>query len=505
MFNFVKKYYLFFSLAAIIILYFFTRLFNILMLPIFTDEAIYIHWIQVATNDPSWRFISLTDGRQPMYVWAGIFFYKAISDPLLAGRLVSVGTGFLSTIGMFFLGWELFKNKKIGLLTSFLYVLYPFSLVYDKMALYDSMVAMFIIWILYFTVLLVRHVRFDLGMILGMVIGGGMLTKTNADFGFILLPFSLLLFPFKKHFDRKRLYRFILFSLVALVIANAMYAILRLSPYFYIIGQKNYTFIYSFSDFIRQPFAFVVGNTKGLGEWFVQYITWPFLVLVIASFFVDKKFFREKLFMLIWFVVPFTLLAFDGKVLYPRYLLNMTVSLIPLGAYGFYILQQKTRQVNIKILLFVVFVSMFLVNDYFILTNFADAYIPQPDKGQYLTDWPSGVGVNQTVRFLQQKAQQGKIYVGTEGTYGLMPYALQIYLYKNSNITINGFWPVNSIPPKDLINASKKIPTYVVFYQPCPSCTVIGKAPATWNVTQVFSIKKIMPNTYYTLYKVNPQ
>ncbi len=502
MINFIKKYYLFFCLTGIIVLYFFTRLFHILTLPIFTDEAIYIHWTQVAANDASWRFISLTDGKQPMYIWVAIFFYKTIHDPLLAGRLVSVGTGLISTIGMFFLGWEIFKNKKIGLLSSLLYALYPFAIVYDKMAMYDSMVAMFIIWILYFTILLVRHVRFDLGMILGMVIGAGMLTKTNADFGFILLPFALLLFPFKKHFDKRRLYLLFLYSLVALVIANAMYAILRLSPYYYIIGQKNLTFIYSFHDFIRQPFAFVVGNTQGLGGWFIEYMTIPFLVLVLATFFVDKKFFREKLFLLIWFIVPFILFAFDGKVLYPRYLLNMTMSLIPLGAYAFYVLQAKIKQVSIKILLFLVFTSIFIVNDYLLLTNFANAYIPQPDKGQYLTDWPSGVGVNQTVSFLQ--SQQGKIYVGTEGTFGLMPYALQIYLYKNPNITINGFWPINATPPQELLDAARKMPTYVVFYQDCPSCTAVGKAPSTWPVTQIFSIKKIAPNTYYTLYKLNP-
>src|SRR5579864_961688 len=100
MIGFIKKHYLFFSLAAIIVLYFFLRLFDILSLPIFTDEAIYIRWSQIASNDASWRFISLTDGKQPMYVWIAMLILKVIKDPLLAGRLVSVGAGFLSTIGI---------------------------------------------------------------------------------------------------------------------------------------------------------------------------------------------------------------------------------------------------------------------------------------------------------------------------------------------------------------------------------------------------------------------
>src|SRR6266700_3354416 len=150
MFNFVKKYYLFFALAGIILLYFFTRLFHILMLPVFTDEAIYIHWSQVAAGDASWRFISLTDGKQPMYVWIAMFFLKVIQDPLLAGRLVSVLAGYLSLVGMFFLGREVFKDTKIGLLASLLYVLYPFSLVYDKFAFFVCFFVHSIIWILFF-------------------------------------------------------------------------------------------------------------------------------------------------------------------------------------------------------------------------------------------------------------------------------------------------------------------------------------------------------------------
>ncbi|HVA96223.1 MAG TPA: glycosyltransferase family 39 protein [Candidatus Acidoferrales bacterium] len=505
MVGFVKKYYLFFALAGIIILYFFTRLYHILSLPIFTDEAIYIHWSQVAANDASWRFISLTDGKQPMYVWIALLFLKVIHDPLLAGRLVSVLAGYLSLVGMFFLGREIFKNTKIGLLTSLLYVLYPFSLVYDKLAIYDSLVATFIIWIMFFTILLVRNVRLDLGMILGMVIGGGMLTKTNADFGFILLPFSLLLFPFKKHFDKKRLFQFIVFALVAVVIANVMYTILRLSPFFYIIGEKNLTFIYSFHDWIREPFAFFAGNMKGLGGWFIQYMTVPFIVLALSAFFVDKKFFREKLFLLVWFVVPFVALAFFGKVIYPRFILNMTMPVIVLGAYALFSLQQMVKKTGLQILIFLVFISMFFINDYFLLTNFASASIPQADKSQLLTGWPSGVGVGQTVRYLQQATKKGKVFVGTEGTFGLMPYALQIYFYNNPNITIEGIWPLDNTPPKELLDASRKMPTYVVFYQSCPSCTTIGKAPTTWPVTEVFSIKKLEPNTYYTLYKVNPQ
>src|SRR6185436_7623182 len=129
--------------------YLFLRLTQIMSLPLFTDEAIYTRWSQIAKQDASWRFISLTDGKQPMFVWWDMIFMRFAHDPLLAGRLVSVVCGLLTMVGLFLLGREIFKNKWVGILSAGLYVLYPFALVYDRMALYDSMVGMFTVWSLY--------------------------------------------------------------------------------------------------------------------------------------------------------------------------------------------------------------------------------------------------------------------------------------------------------------------------------------------------------------------
>ncbi len=495
-----------FVLFALLLLcgfYFFSRLFNLAGLPIFTDEAIYIRWAQIAHDDAAWRFISLTDGKQPSFIWIAMLLIEFIKDPLVAGRLVSVIAGFFSLIGIFFLGREIFKNTKIGLFSALLYVLYPFSLLYDRMALYDSLVAMFIIWTLYFTVLLVRHVRLDIALILGMIIGGGMLTKTSANFGFILLPFALLLFPFKKKFDKLLLGKFVLFAGVAFIIANAMYTILRLSPFYHIIGQKNLSFIYSFSEWLQSPFAYVFGNLKGLGGWLGDYMTIPVLVLAASAFFVSRKYTREKLLLLAWFLVPFMALAFFGKVVYPRFILFMTMPLLVLSAYSLYCLMTYIKLTWLKAVVIFVFIGMWIVTDYYILIDIKKASIASGDRDQFITDWPAGGGVNETITFLKEKAKSEKIFVGTQGTFGLMPYAIEIFLSKNPNITIKGYWPIEAQPPQELLDASRKMPTYVVFYQPCPSCVGIGKAPKSWPLTEEFQMKK-NDETYYTVYKVNP-
>src|SRR3989338_7871979 len=98
--------------VVLLVLFFVTRIVNLEKLPIFCDEGIYIRWAKVAWHDASWRFISLTDGRQPLQTWATIPFLKLFPDqPLFAGRLFGVFSGFASLTGIVLLLRHLFGKK----------------------------------------------------------------------------------------------------------------------------------------------------------------------------------------------------------------------------------------------------------------------------------------------------------------------------------------------------------------------------------------------------------
>ena len=98
--NFNKKDILY--IGIILIAFFVTRLVLLEKFPIFTDEGIYINWAKIAKNDASWRFISLTDGRQPLQTWFTIFFLKFIpNNPRLAGRLFAVTGGLMALSGLY--------------------------------------------------------------------------------------------------------------------------------------------------------------------------------------------------------------------------------------------------------------------------------------------------------------------------------------------------------------------------------------------------------------------
>ena len=499
--NFFKQYKLdILALASASACYFMLRMYHILTLPIFTDEAIYTRWAQIAKQDTAQRFISLTDGKQPLFIWFAAVLMRFIHDPLLAARMVSVLAGFATMIGLYFLGKEIFKNRKIGLLSAVFYLFSPFGLVYDKMALYDSLVGTFAVWGLFISILLVRKVRLDVSFILGLVVGIGMLNKTNAESTLILLPFNLLLFDWRKKERTKRLLLWVCYAGLAAVLAYTYYSILRLSPLFYMVAQKNTTFLYPLHEWLQHPFTFFIGNMHGLLDWFFTYTTIPIVVMVAVSFFISRFFWREKILLLLWFVIPLVYAALFGKVLYPRYILFMILPLLPLAAYTLYWLASRLKNTVVVIVCFFIILFPAFYADYFILNDFAKAPIPKSDLRQYSNDWPAGGGVKETIGVLKAKAANGKIYVVTEGTFGLMPYALEIYLVNDKNVKIQGLWPISETPPKELISINKKIPVYAVFYQPCPSC-INGKAPIGWPVTEIAKYRKGDSSIYLYLYQ----
>src|SRR3990172_12193337 len=100
--RFLSKYKKLILLGILILgVAFFFRIYRLTHLPIFADEAIYIRWAQVMRAEETLRFLPLSDGKQPLYMWSVIPFLKIFTDPLFAGRFLSVLAGIATIVGVF--------------------------------------------------------------------------------------------------------------------------------------------------------------------------------------------------------------------------------------------------------------------------------------------------------------------------------------------------------------------------------------------------------------------
>lgn len=497
---------------GLVAFYFVTRLAFLGDFPIFTDEAIYVRWTQIALDDASWRFISLTDGKQPSFIWIGMVFLKIFGDPLVSLRLVSVAAGFVTLIGVGVLTYELFKNKLAAFIASLVYLVIPFAVVYDRLALYDSLLGAFTVWGIYLSILLVRKVRLDIAFIFGFILGGALLTKSSGIFNVFLLPFTLLLFNFKDKEWKKSLLKWGILVLFVVLLGQAIFSVIKLSPFAHIISQKNSIFVVGYFELFKDPFLFFTGNIKGLTSWLFTYLN-PLLILVIIAFVNFRKYPKEKLLMLLYFILPFLALAFYGKVIFPRFIFFMMLSLIPLISIGFVELIDfaddffKKRKLKIRYTIAALILLFFLLypakTSIDFITNSANATLASADVEQYVKGWPSGGGVKDSIEFFENESRDKEIVIATEGTFGLMPYVYEIFFKDNANIKTIGYWPINEFP-EELREMNKEKDVYFVFYQPCPDCEYPGDAPDAWPLRLVKAYEK-SENTFLSIYKVEKE
>lgn len=96
--------------------YFVTRLLFLSRLPMFTDEAIYIYWAKLIQTGQASPFLSIVDGKPPLFIWSMIpgLFIPSGPQMLVVSRLVSVIAGGVSLVGIYYLGKLLFQKSQVG-------------------------------------------------------------------------------------------------------------------------------------------------------------------------------------------------------------------------------------------------------------------------------------------------------------------------------------------------------------------------------------------------------
>lgn len=483
------------TVVIIVAATFFTRVINLLNIPIFTDEAIYIRWAQIGLADPAHRYISLTDGKQPLMTWLMYPFLLIFQDPLFAGRFVSVISAVFAVIGIYLLGRELF-GKKTAVFSAFLYIISPFTILYDRLALYDALLSSIFIWTLLLEILLVKHLRLDTALILGASIGLGLLTKSSAFFFIYLIPLSLLVFDFRKKDKMKRLVKWLGLCTISFVIAQIIYNSLRLSPWFYIINQKNYTFIYTLDELLKKSLATFLPNLHGLMQFLIGYVTIPIFALLILGLL--WLFFKKNIkivFLFLWFLIPFIALALFGRVIFPRFILFMTVPILVICAKIIVDLEDLIKKKILFIFLLFLILIYPIYQSFLIMVNPIEVSIPVNDRNQFFDAWPSGYGANEVISYIGNESKKGKVVLGTEGTFGLNPAVYEIYLGKNPNVEIHGFWPVGEVP-KELLEASKRYPTYLVFKDK-------QNIPDNWPLKLIAKYRRGKGNTYLLFYQID--
>ncbi len=491
--NFKSRDWLFISI--VVALYFVTRLINLDKFPIFTDEGIYINWAKIAWKDATWRFISLTDGKQPLHIWGIIPFLKLYPEnPLLAGRLFSVATGFGALIGTYVTLFYLW-GKKVANWGVLFYVFTPFFLFYDRLALIDSGVNTFFIWTLFFSILLVRTMRLDVALMMGFVTGFGLLAKSSSKMFVALAALSPILI-WEKNIKKwlGKIVNFGFLFLIVLFLSLLIYNVQRLSPFLHFVAEKNKTFVRTVPELLQNPFESLYGNLKLVP----LYTSWEsafvlVLIAVLGFYLLFKKDWRVAVYLASWIVLPYVAIAFFAKVIFPRYLIFFGSIFLILASY--YLSQvKKGLLVTSLIVLYILSIAYF---DYTILYSHRNIPFPEVDRGQYIEGTSSGFGVKEIMDIAREKSKEKPVILLAEGNFGVVGDMLSASIGQSDKISVRGYWPLDEIHLKENMKDVGENYVYVVFSHR-------QEFPGIWPITLIQKYEKPGGQSAFHLFELKP-
>jgi hypothetical protein len=452
--------------STIIVSYAVTRLVGITKLPIFNDEAIYIQWaVGVWRGHP---FAPLVDGKL-LHVWLCSLVVPLAANPLWAARAVSILGGVMAMYACFHIGTRLY-SQKAGLVAAALYVICPFTLFYDRIALPDNLLSAFAALTLLWSIALVQDGRWYYAWLLGLSMAAAILCKIP---GLLTLPVPILTALLLANSPRARLMRHLALSYcIAVALTTLPIVRIVLTTHQYeksILGENTAALVTQLAV-----------NIRAIYEWLWFYWTPPVLILAILGLvFATLKLKRETLLLAVASFLPILAFTAVSRILFVRYVLLATVPMLVLAggitaSVADYIGLSGRSQFLLRLdpfsILFLMIVALFAWRvDWLLLTNPAVAPLPAAERYQYIEDWPSGYGVAEAADYLRSMARftKGGIVVVHHEFTGTTNFGLAVLLMKEKRIAFR----------KLSIRAGEQITKLVTWSQAKPIFIVLNRPP----------------------------
>jgi len=441
-------------MAVLTLVYAGTRGWNLLGLPIFNDEAIYLRWAGLIRDDWANLFIPAMDGKTPLFMWLSAAVLPMFPDPLVAGRFVSLLAGSLTVLGIFALGKILYRPQA-GLGAALVYLLLPFSLIHDRLALADSLATCLATGLALGLVLYFHQERrgaFTV-LFLGLMLGFGFLAKTPFLIFFIFPVFGFFLLS-GTH-NRKA---------AAKLGISALLAALVILPYFlHEPTQKvqgtdrvfhNLQVIEALWSIVTLKDRAFAGNLQQFGEDLTAYVTWPVLIFFVAGVvggFWKKE--RKTVFLTLWFAVPTLIILLLARQTFSRYYLFAIPPAALLALRGWdWVWEQGAflREWRFKKIAMGGVAGLCLLNllrlDLGFIADPQTAPWAEKDRWQYTASSYSGYGIEEAVQFFKAESRKKPVTLFFSLTWGIPSDALYLYLKNVPGIRFVEAWWASSMP-----------------------------------------------------------
>ncbi|RME45385.1 MAG: hypothetical protein D6795_16620, partial [Deltaproteobacteria bacterium] len=390
-------------------------------LPVYNDEAIFVRFTERTAQGDLFVTYPADPKDKPLLFWICALATPWFEDHLLLLRAFSALAGGITLIGIFFAARRYLASRQGPWIAAGLYLILPYALFYNRLGLYESLVAAFGVWLLFLGGACFTGARGSVGKIVGFgaLLGLSLLTKSYAFF-FLLLPPALILC----HGGWGGVVPGFRYHLRGLCLCYAIAALFLVGGYLVPMGLQTGSFTGALGGgYYRQrlfDLSPLLGNLRDVAEiWRVLFT--PSTLLLFAAYLVATLRGRARGGVLLLFVAGPTLLSILlGLSVMPRYLFVTVPFVVIAATIGLEALWRWWSESRLLRGLLLLLLLLPLGEDALLLFRFEAAPMPAQMRLHYIEGWPSGYGVRETLAFLDREGEKRDFDLFTTPILGIM-------------------------------------------------------------------------------------
>jgi len=418
-----KKKFLFLSIFILSAIYLLQRIPFLWEIPLFEDETFHTQWTFEILNKSSGFIKPLSSGIAPFFSYAASFFTILLPNQILAGKTVSLIAGLLLCILLL-----LFLRKmkiKYSQILSIIFVSLPFTIIYDKLAILDTLLTL-LVFASFVSAYYLYEKRTNKRLLLYFFpLTLALFTKQIAA---LTIPPLVALFIIGKKYSKETFY-FVVASLVPLLFLFAALlsfktvAVGTLSNFVFIPGTP----IQAIAHFKENVFLTL--------NWFKAYFPNLFIIYTLLGMLINLINFKKNIFLTIFFLLYLISLLFFDALLFPRHLLSLTPFLIIF--IGLFITTVNKKSSFVALILVLALTAQTL---YFSVKLHKDpqksGVIAKEDSFQFWEDWTSGRNIEEVAVYINKLSVNEKVILWVEPTSTLYRFGLPLYLNNNLELKV---------------------------------------------------------------------
>lgn len=495
----------FIFIISFLTIYLVSRLINLTELPVFLDEGVHIWWAQDFLKGNLFRSLKVGRFLEPLFIAPGLLV--GIS-PLFWARFVHIIAGMFSLIFIYLVGRDIY-NQQVGGIASFVYLVIPYAVFHDRIALteiYVSLSSLLIIWATLQTSKSVTPMKFALLTSLFLILG--FVAKMPTGMFLATIPLLLAVFLNKKTTSNLleiRILSAFYIPFIIFMVGCGIVALWRISQGdtlgFGLGLVSKQTGEVSLIRLLEQSWQ----NTQLTIIWLGHYFTWPLMAIIFSSF-ARVFWYKDKVGMAL---ASFSFISclpfiFGADHWFPRYLFFLTPSLcLLLGSTLWEIwkgLEARLAFVS-KGMLFLLCALLFfpaLYQSGLILWAPKQAELPDIDRYQYITGHAAGYGYQEVADWLHSNNALQVVPL-TVGDY----VQLDVYASETLRPNIQKFKPIDEQMRDQIVLLVERYETIYLVETRRESDILDELADFSLNVSVSYTASRPYEETSLTVYEVS--